>query len=600
MSKKPTYEELEQRVEKFENETTELKRVEEALRESEGKFRILSDQALLGIIILQEELFVYVNDRAAAIMEVTAEEVANWSLGDYAKLIHPDDLAFVMEQGRKKQTGKKGAVIHYNWRMVTPGGNLKWIEMWSKTIPFASRTADMVTMIDISERKLAEESLRESESLHHLYFDNASDVIYSVDPEFKIINISPSVERMLGYKPEELIDRSFQELNLVAPEYLEQAASDTMRVLGGERISSAVYQFIARDGKKKWGEVSGAPLIRDGQIVALVSVARDITKRKQAEEALRESEERFKVIATNTPDHLLMQDKDLRYVWVLNPQLGLTEEDMIGKTDFDFLSKDDAAFLTEIKRKVLRTGNPEFVKVPLASVEGDVQYFEGSYIPKRDQKGENDGLIGYFRNVTERKKSEDLMSKSNALLTSVINQAPFAIHILEGDFKNIRVVIENAESARIMGEVIEGRTGINADIPEMLTTRFFSIDGKQEVPLSQMPSPRAFQGEVVTNEEFIFSHADGTQIMVEASASPIYNADNQIIAVAVIFQDITERKKAEKEQEQLRDQLAQSQKMEAVGTLSGGIAHDFNNILAIILGIADLAFDDVPEGNPAT
>ena len=220
MSKKPTYEELEQRVEEFENETTELKRVEEALRESEGKFRMLSDQALLGIIILQEELFVYVNDRAAAIMEVTAEEVANWSLGEYAKLIHPDDLAFVMEQGRKKQTGEKGAVIHYNWRMVTPGGNLKWIETWSKTIPFASRTADMVTMIDITERKLAEESLRESESLHHLYFDNVSDVIYSVDPEFKIINISPSVERMLGYKPEELIDRSFQELNLVAPEYL--------------------------------------------------------------------------------------------------------------------------------------------------------------------------------------------------------------------------------------------------------------------------------------------------------------------------------------------------------------------------------------------
>jgi len=143
---------------------------------------------------------------------------------------------------------------------------------------------------DITERKRAEEALRESESLHRLHFENVSDVIYSVDPELKITNISSSVERVLGYKPEELIGRSFQELNLLAPEYLEQAASDTMHVLGGERITSAVYQFIARDGIKKWGEISGAPLIRDGQVVALISVARDITERKQAEEALQESE----------------------------------------------------------------------------------------------------------------------------------------------------------------------------------------------------------------------------------------------------------------------------------------------------------------------
>jgi two-component system, cell cycle sensor histidine kinase and response regulator CckA len=163
MEKKPTYEELEQRIKDFEKEVAERERVEVALLESEEKLRILSDQALMGIIILRGELFVYVNDRSAEIMEVSAEEIAKWSSGDYAKLIHPDDLAFVMEQGRKKQAGKKDAVIHYNWRMVTPGGNLKWIEMWSKTILFAGGAADMVTMIDITERVSAEEALRESE-----------------------------------------------------------------------------------------------------------------------------------------------------------------------------------------------------------------------------------------------------------------------------------------------------------------------------------------------------------------------------------------------------------------------------------------------------
>jgi len=99
--------------------------------------------------------------------------------------------------------------------------------------------------------------------------------------------------------------------------------------------------------------------------------------------------------------------------------------------------------------------------------------------------------------ITKRKQAEEAVAKSNDLLTSVIKQAPFAIHILEGDFHNIKVVIANQESARIMGEVVQGRSEIDADIPEALSTRFFTIDGKQEIPLSRMPSPRAFNGEVV-------------------------------------------------------------------------------------------------------
>jgi PAS domain S-box-containing protein len=94
---------------------------------------------------------------------------------------------------------------------------------------------------------------------------------------------------LLGYKPEELIGRPFQELNILAPEYLEAAFSDTMRVLAGERIASSVYEFIAKDGTRKLGEISGAPLVRDGKIVAVVAVARDITERVRAEKQLEAS-----------------------------------------------------------------------------------------------------------------------------------------------------------------------------------------------------------------------------------------------------------------------------------------------------------------------
>jgi PAS domain S-box-containing protein len=141
-----------------------------------------------------------------------------------------------------------------------------------------------------AERKRVEEALWESEEKYRLHFENVSDVIYSIDPEFRVLSVSPSVERLLGYRPEELIGKPFRDLNLLAEEYLETAFSDAMRILAGERISSSVYEFIAKDGTRKFGEVSGAPLVRDGKVAALVSVARDITKRRQLETQLRQAQ----------------------------------------------------------------------------------------------------------------------------------------------------------------------------------------------------------------------------------------------------------------------------------------------------------------------
>ena len=90
-----------------------------------------------------------------------------------------------------------------------------------------------------------------------------------------------------------------------------------------------------------------------------------------AEGALRRSEARFRAVAENTPDHILMQDNDLRYELVINPQLGLTEADMLGKTDFDFLKKEDAEKITAIKRKVLETGEPAAVETSLLNAKGE-------------------------------------------------------------------------------------------------------------------------------------------------------------------------------------------------------------------------------------
>jgi two-component system cell cycle sensor histidine kinase/response regulator CckA len=166
-----------------------------------------------------------------------------------------------------------------------------------------------------------------------------------------------------------------------------------------EALRRGAYDFVPKDG-----------LARLGTAVRHALVERRLrADRRAAEAALRASEERFRSIALSTPDYIVVQDRDLRYTMVMNPQLGLTEQQMLGQTDQEILPRDDAARLTRLKRQVLETGKPVRVEVQLTPASGVPEHFEGSYIPRRGADGQVDGVIGYLRNVTARKQSEAAM-----------------------------------------------------------------------------------------------------------------------------------------------------------------------------------------------
>ncbi|MEI8331594.1 MAG: histidine kinase dimerization/phosphoacceptor domain -containing protein, partial [Methanomicrobiales archaeon] len=142
-------------------------------------------------------------------------------------------------------------------------------------------------------------------------------------------------------------------------------------------------------------------------IVGRVWSYRDITERRQAEKALRASLEKFRIIAISTPDHIQVQDKNLRYIQVINPPFDLTENDMLGKTDQEILSQEEADRLTKIKRQVLERGAAVRQEISLLSPSGEKNVFAVSYVPILNAYGEIDGLIGYSRNVTESKLANE-------------------------------------------------------------------------------------------------------------------------------------------------------------------------------------------------
>ncbi|MCK7491283.1 MAG: PAS domain S-box protein [Comamonadaceae bacterium] len=268
-----------------------------------------------------------------------------------------------------------------------------------------------------SESEAAEVDLRETAEKYQIHFSLANDVIYTTDETFVVQSVSPSVERALGYKPEELVGRSFAELNIITPEYLDKAVKESLMVLSGERIISSTYQFITKDGAIRFGEVSGVPFMRDGKARAVISVARDITERIEMEKSLRESEERFRTIFESAQDCIYIKNLNYEYVFV-NPCIeklfGVSSRDILGKKNEELCLRDVEPDISENDRKVLDGDivEGEYSRV----INGSLLTFNFIKTPIRDSSGNVTGLCGIARDITERKRFEEqLLAKEREL-----------------------------------------------------------------------------------------------------------------------------------------------------------------------------------------
>ncbi len=143
----------------------EHKRQEVSLRESEQMFRLLSEQSLMSVAVLQDGVYKYVNQAMADLCEYSVENILNWKPWEFLNVAHPEDRSMVRDQATKKQMGDPDQQANYTFRILTRSGRIKWVEIYSKTIRFQGRNANLLSMIDITGRKHAEEQLRQSQKM---------------------------------------------------------------------------------------------------------------------------------------------------------------------------------------------------------------------------------------------------------------------------------------------------------------------------------------------------------------------------------------------------------------------------------------------------
>jgi len=272
---------------------TEKKKILEALKESEEKFRTISEQALMGIGILQNGVFKYINKQFSELFGYSIEEMMNWKPGEFLKTVHPEDREFISEQTRKKQLGEKDIIPHYTFRGINKTGELFWLDCYSKPINYKRKPANFFTLIDISEKKEAEQKLKESEEKYRGILENISEAYYEVDLKGNFTFFNDKLCEFLGYSKAELLRMNYRK---IADKDVAEKVFKLYNKVYKKELSEGFFDFeIIKSDRTKRTVESSVHLKCDskGNSIGFYGFTRDITERKEAELKLKESEEKY-------------------------------------------------------------------------------------------------------------------------------------------------------------------------------------------------------------------------------------------------------------------------------------------------------------------
>ena len=430
---------------------------------------------------------------------------------------------------------------------------------------------------DITGRRRAEQALQASETHFRSLIENGMDLITIVDREGRVLYVSPPVTRLLGYRPHEMVGQVA--FAYVHPDDLARVVAAFGRAVAGDtRDLREAYRFRHKDGSWRTLESVVTNLLSEPTVAGVVVNSRDITERAQAEETLRWEQYLVTTLMEHMPDAIYFKDIRSRFLRVNRSwarRCGLSDPaQAVGRTDADVFATDHADAALKIEQDIMRSGEPV---VNLEEMEtwpdGSSAWVSTTKLPLRDAAGSIIGTFGISRDITERKRAEEQLQRSEAEFRSLIEHSPLGIYrsTLDGRFLTV-----NPALVRMLGY------GWPEELLRLDIGRDVYVDPEDRQRLIETSPPHV---------EVVWKRRDGAHIVVQLSSRAIPNPAGEGECYEGLVQDVTE-------QRSLETQFRQAQRLEAVGRLAGGVAHDFNNILTAITGYSDLALEDLAPEDP--
>jgi PAS domain S-box-containing protein len=613
---------------------TERKKVQEALKISEEKYHSVVTAIREGIVMqVRSGEIIACNPMAEKILGLTQDQMmGRTSVDPRWQSVHEDGSPFPGEVHPSMLTLQNGQAIRDAVMGVhKPNGELTWININSEPLyrpgeplPYAV----VATFVDITDRKQADEALRESEERYRLLANNVPDIIYSLDGAGNIVTVnSPAFERY-GYTEQDSQGKPF--LGFIHPEDREIVVGSFLKALEEHRKFTHGLQFriVAENGLNYWFELnSQARFDSEGGYAGEDGVLRDITERKQAEEALQKSEARYAFIANHTNDVIwTLSLRTGKYTYV-SPSVqklrGYTPDEVMNQTMAESLTPESLQKATALIEKRLANRKPgdtsSYTSITLADQlckDGSVVSTEAVGTMVFDQNGVPLEIVGVSRDITERKQIEDTLM---FLLQSGYQDEDFfhslARHLtssLSMDYVCIDRLAGDQLSAQTLAIYFDGKFDDNVSYT-LKDTPCGDVVGKAvcifpsqvrhlfplDVVLQEMPA-ESYVGSTLWSSQ-------GKPIGLIAvigrnplSAASQRMAESILKLVAVRAAGELERQQAEEEIRQLnssleqrveertrelsdaQEQLVRQGKLAVMGELAGSVGHELRNPLSII------------------
>ncbi|MFX0071167.1 MAG: PAS domain S-box protein [Candidatus Hermodarchaeota archaeon] len=271
---------------------TDIKKKEEELEESEQKFRTISEKSQLGFFILQDHQIKYVNQVASKTLGYDINNLKKWKPEKYLQLFYPKDREIASKLANRLQEGIRSGSRNITCRCVTKSGEIMWVEIFGQTISYKGRQAALISAIDITQRKKAEEKLIESEEKYRHLFESSPNMICLLNAERKIVDFNSALLKFFGRKREELLNKNIMDIYDFSEENKELLNTKYKELFKKGYIRPIEIELAKINEKTAWISLQ-ASFIETGLQTLIEIIMEDITDRKLSEEILQLNEARL-------------------------------------------------------------------------------------------------------------------------------------------------------------------------------------------------------------------------------------------------------------------------------------------------------------------
>jgi len=448
-------------------------------------------------------------------------------------------------------------------------------------------TESQLAMVFANQAAIAMENTRLYNETHQLAAFNQSIIqsmsegIATEDAEGYYTFVNPAGAEMLGYSPEDLLGSHWTAVVSPDQHAIVEAANERRKSGQSDRYE---LEFIHSNGRRVSSLVSGSPRFDpDGNFSGTMAVFTNITERKRAEIALKESELRFRSVYDTAPLAFVLWDRGCLVTdWNQHAEklFGWSKEEVLGRNFFDFLIPEpERPQIETIVSSLLRGELPSHNVNKNLTKDGEIIICEWNNSIRYDTDGQIAGVMSLALDITKRKRTEHALLESEARNRAILNALPDMIFVQSRDGTYLDYHVADTDMLYAPPEQFIGKK-MQEFLPEEFASIFLVLIEK------------AISTSKTQVYEYQLPIADSLRVF-EARVVP--HGEDKVLSV---IREITERKRAEEQRDELQEQLLQSQKMQAVGVLAGGVAHDFNNILTTIVGNAQLALTTLRKDDP--